>query len=231
MSPTRLAYRPAHRSRFTPSRRNYGRTQRQRLLGTAAFGLSALFGLSGFVPGLQATPLAGPQVSAAASRAASQSVGLNPEKAQLKPSFVEIERIGTTSSLISLGLHDDGSLQVPTVPSQAGWYAGGVVPGEVGPAVIVGHLDSYVAKTAIFSRLRELVPGDLVRVVMNDGSINTFSVTRIDEYPKSVFPTSLVYGKTSKPELRLITCAGKFDSSVHSYTNNTVVYAELLTTT
>ena len=66
---------------------------------------------------------------------------------------------------------------------------------------------------------------------MNDGSINTFSVTRIDEYPKSVFPTSLVYGTTTKPELRLITCSGTFDKSVHSYTDNTVVYATLLSST
>jgi sortase (surface protein transpeptidase) len=202
-------------------------------LSGLAFGVSALLGLSGtygFVPGIQANTLPiTAKVAASSSSSASASVdGDQPasttEAFDLKPAFVEIERIGVTSSLISLGLRTDGTLQVPTVASQAGWFADGVVPGKSGPAVLVGHVDSYLG-SAVFGRLKELKPDDLVRVVMNDGSTLSFSVRRIDQYPKDLFPTSLVYGATSGSELRLVTCAGQFDKSARSYSDNIVVYA------
>ena len=147
----------------------------------------------------------------------------------LKPAFVEIERVSVTSSLIPLGLRNDGSLQVPTVASQAGWFSDGVVPGQPGPAVIVGHVDSYLG-AAVFARLKEIKPDDRVRVVMNDGSTLTFAVSRVDQYPKTLFPTDLVYGKTNRPELRLVTCAGQFDQAARSYEDNIVVYANLVST-
>lgn len=203
-----------------------------------AFGASAFLGLSGtygFVPGIQAGTIGGATANAAA--AVGRPVG-RPNNAQsasttqafdLKPAFVEIEQVAVTSSLIPLGLRDDGSLQVPTVASQAGWFAEGVVPGQPGPAVIVGHVDSYLG-SAVFARLKEVKPADRVRVVMNDGTTLTFAVSRVDQYPKTLFPTDLVYGKTSGPELRLVTCAGPFDRAARSYEDNIVVYANLVST-
>jgi sortase (surface protein transpeptidase) len=140
---------------------------------------------------------------------------------------VGIDAIGLTSSLLPLGLRDDGTLEVPEVASQAGWFSGGVLPGEPGPAVIVGHVDSYLG-SAVFARLHELTPGDRIEVVRSDGSSVTFAVERIDQYPKAFFPTDLVYGGSSEPELRLITCGGTFDRSAHSYEDNLVVYASLV---
>jgi sortase (surface protein transpeptidase) len=218
-------------SRYTPKHRrsNYRQDQR-RALGGVAFGISALLGLSGtygFVPGIQANtlPIAAklPPKTAPTSNAGS-AVANTTEVFDLKPAFVEVETIGLTSSLIPLGLRTDGTLQVPTVASQAGWFSEGVVPGQPGAAVVVGHVDSYLG-SAVFGRLKELKPADVIRVVMNDGSTLAFSVGRIDQYPKNIFPTDLVYGKTDKAELRLVTCAGQFDKSARSYTDNIVVYA------
>ena len=207
-----------------------------------AFGASALLGLSGtygFVPGIQAgavriaavkaPPVGRPNyASNYASNAVSNAVSTT-QAFDLKPAFVEIERVSVTSSLIPLGLRNDGSLQVPTVASQAGWFSDGVVPGQPGPAVIVGHVDSYLG-AAVFARLKEIKPDDRVRVVMNDGSTLTFAVSRVDQYPKTLFPTDLVYGKTNRPELRLVTCAGQFDQAARSYEDNIVVYANLVST-
>jgi sortase (surface protein transpeptidase) len=201
------------------------------MLGGVAFGISALLALSGtygFVPGIAANTL--PNVAAnKPTKVATSTLGSNPsasttEAFDLKPAFVEVEAIGVTSSLIPLGLRNDGTLQVPTVASQAGWFSEGVIPGQAGASVIVGHVDSYMG-SAVFGRLKELKPADLIRVVMNDGSTLAFSVGRIDQYPKDVFPTDLVYGKTDKAELRLVTCAGQFDKSARSYTDNIVIYA------
>ena len=203
------------------------------MLSGVAFGASAFLGLSGtygFVPGIaapavkiaavQPPPVGRPNYERPLSTTTTQAF-------DLKPAFVEIDRVAVTSSLIPLGLRDDGSLQVPTVASQAGWFADGVVPGQPGPAVLVGHVDSYLG-AAVFARLKELKPDDRVRVVMNDGSMLVFAVSRVDQYPKTLFPTDLVYGKTTRPEIRLVTCAGQFDRAARSYEDNIVVYANLV---
>ena len=160
-------------------------------------------------------------------RAAGAVPAIDPRTARI-PEFIDIPAIGTTSSLVQLGLNLDGSLEVPTDFGQAGWFSGGVAPGENGPAVIAGHLDSYKGP-AIFAKLELLKPGDRVRIARADGVKVEFVVTRIDRYPKDYFPTDQVYGPTTGPELRLITCGGVFDQQAHSYKANTVVYATLVT--
>ena len=151
---------------------------------------------------------------------------IDPQNARI-PQFIDIPAIGTTSSLIQLGLNLDGSLEVPTDFGQAGWFSGGVAPGENGPAVIAGHVDSYKGP-AIFAKLDLLKPGDRIRIARADGVKVEFVVTRIDQYPKDYFPTDQVYGPTTEPELRLITCGGVFDEQTKSYKANTVVYASLV---
>jgi sortase (surface protein transpeptidase) len=144
------------------------------------------------------------------------------------PVAVRIPKIGAQSSLIQLGLNPDGSVQVPPVsdPMQAGWYAGGAAPDEVGPAVLLGHVDGD-QREGIFFRLHELVRGDDVFVTRKDGVVLHFTVTATTEVPKDAFPTQAVYGRTATPELRLITCGGSFDRAAHSYVDNIVVYATL----
>jgi hypothetical protein len=54
-------------------------------------------------------------------------------------------------------------------------------------------------------------------------------VQRLERYPKDEFPTQAVYFPTLDRELRLITCGGEFDYARHSYLDNIVVYATLVT--
>ena len=143
------------------------------------------------------------------------------------PAFVRVRSIGVTSPLVQLGLELDGSLEVPVDFATAGWYSGGPVPGANGPSVIAGHIDSYTGP-AIFSKLSQITPGDVIDITRSDGLRVTFSVDAIDQYPKAYFPTDLVYGPTDTPELRLITCGGTFDKSAGSYRDNVVVYAHLV---
>ena len=148
--------------------------------------------------------------------------------AAVDPAEVSIAKIGATSTLVALGLNDDQTVQVPPVeqPMQAGWFTGAPRPGQVGPAVILGHVNGG-GHAGIFSRLHELAEGDQVRVKRVDGTTLTFTVTKVDQVPKDGFPTDEVYGDTAYPELRLITCGGTFDSSAHSYEDNIIVYAKL----
>ncbi|XVV11451.1 class F sortase [Actinoplanes sp. CA-131856] len=139
------------------------------------------------------------------------------------PSRLRVAAIGVDTPLETLGLGADGALQPPKAFGQAGWYADGTAPGDTGPAVIAGHVDSK-AGPAIFYRLRELKAGDRIDV-MRGGRIVRFTVTSSRWYPKSDFPTGEVYGPTPDRQLRLITCGGVFDRSLRSYRDNLVVYA------
>jgi sortase (surface protein transpeptidase) len=142
------------------------------------------------------------------------------------PTQLTIPAIGVDTSLEPLGLMPDGTLQPPSQWQRAGWYAGGVRPGSIGPAVIAGHVDS-VSGPAVFYRLRELKMGDPVIIRRRDGHVVTFVVDEVHAYPKATFPTALVYGPTPLPELRLITCTGDFDRNAHSYLLNLVVSAHV----
>jgi len=143
------------------------------------------------------------------------------------PVEVRVPAIGATSSLLPLGLNPDRTVEVPPVdePMRAGWFTGGPAPGEPGPAVLLGHVNGG-GRPGIFARLAELEPGDEVLVGRTDGSTVRFTVRRVDQVPKTEFPTDAVYGDTPGPELRLITCGGAFDDDTGSYLDNVIVYAE-----
>ena len=144
------------------------------------------------------------------------------------PVRLQIPAIDVSTPLVKLGRLPDGSLEVPKDWGTAGWYDKGPRPGQPGPAVILGHVDSKTGR-AVFYQLRALRPGDTVWVGLADGRMLTFRVQRVQRYPKDEFPTEAVYFPTLNRELRLITCGGEFDYARHSYLDNIVVYATLVT--
>lgn len=141
-----------------------------------------------------------------------------------RPRALDVPAIGLhLEQLAGLGLNPDGSLQVPADPTVAGWYIDGPTPGEVGPAVFAGHVN-YRRTAGVFSRLHEMRPGQEVVLRRNDATAAVFTVYRVERYPKSAFPTEQVYGDTTGPELRLITCGGDLDAGDLQYLDNVVVY-------
>ena len=145
------------------------------------------------------------------------------------PVRLMIPSIGVdTGPLVGLGVDAHGALEVPRRYEQAGWYTPGPAPGQYGPAVIAGHVDSTTGP-AVFYRLGALHTGAIVTVRRADGSTARFTVDRVVTYRKRAFPTSSVYGDTThRSELRLITCGGPFDARTGHYDDNIVAYAHLL---
>jgi sortase (surface protein transpeptidase) len=141
-----------------------------------------------------------------------------------RPVRIVIPAIGVRAPVVPLGVDRAGALEVPRDVSKTGWWTGGARPGERGPAVIAGHVDSQ-AGPAVFFRLGDLRRGDAISVDRADGSRVWFHVARSAHHPKARFPTAKVYGPTGKPALRLITCSGAFDRTTGHYRDNTVVYA------
>jgi sortase (surface protein transpeptidase) len=127
----------------------------------------------------------------------------------------------------ALGLNPDGTVQVPTDFQEPGWFRLGPSPGQMGSAVILGHVDSYRGP-AVFFRLRSLRAGDRVEVSLADGAVAHFVVTTVAMYPKEQFPARQVYGSHGYSALQLVTCGGKFDTRTRSYLSNVVVYTSLV---
>ena len=175
-----------------------------------------------------ARPEASPTTAAPATAATTTTRAAAPSPTRLgKPSppvRVEIPAIGVASRLVRLGPNPDGTMEVPRDYGLAGWFTGGAMPGEDGPAVIAGHVDSKTGP-AVFYRLRELRAGDTVRVRRADGAWLRFEVTGSARYAKAAFPTEAVFGPVTGPVLRLITCGGAFDRASGHYLDNVVVTA------
>lgn len=129
----------------------------------------------------------------------------------------------------SLGLNADQTVEVPDSYDKVGWYRLGAAPGEVGTAVILGHVDSYKGP-AVFYSLGQLKSGDQIFIAREDGTEAVFEVEYSERYDQEGFPSEQVYGKTEYPSLRLITCTGTYDRGVQRYSHNLVVYARLVQT-
>jgi LPXTG-site transpeptidase (sortase) family protein len=129
--------------------------------------------------------------------------------------------------MMPLGLRHDGSLQVPPDAFTSGWFTGGPRPGQLGPAVIAGHVH-WDGRWGVFEHLASLKYGDRIVIERRDGSTVAFRVTRVSRFKKADFPTSLVYGNIDHAGLRLITCDG-FSASGHAYLDNLVVFAMVIT--
>ena len=143
------------------------------------------------------------------------------------PVRVAVPRLGISSSLDTLGLEPDGVLQAPPRWERAGWFGGGPRPGERGPAVIAGHLDSPTG-AAVFAALPQMRRGDRVVVTDDLGVRRAFEVTFITRTPKQGFPTRQVYGAVPGSELRLITCTGEYLAEAGGYQDNLLVFARMV---
>ena len=135
-------------------------------------------------------------------------------------------RMRIDTDLMVLDLDDTGQVAVPPDDpgAPAGWYGRGASPGEVGPTVILGHVDTRTGP-GVFYGLGASRAGDRISVERMDGKVARYTVTRVVSYPQSAFPTDEIYGDTSSSELRLVTCGGRFDRAKGGYLDNIVVFA------
>lgn len=146
-----------------------------------------------------------------------------------RPVRLTIPAIGVGAPIVALGENPDGTVQVPPLskPSETSWFDLGPAPGQRGPAVLLGHVDTAATGPAVFYKLGDLQPGDTVLVTRADHLTAVFRVDRIAMYAKVSFPSILVYGPTATSQLRLITCGGPFDAQTGHYLDNTIVFASL----
>lgn len=188
-------------------------------------------------PAAAGTPHVVAPSSAATSRAVPKSpprAGCPPVRAAASlssvPVHICIPAIGVNADVLQLGLNADRTVQVPPLSkvSEPGWYKYSPTPGALGPAIILGHIDSAQFGPGVFFKLGQLRPGDRVKLTRADGMVAEFRIERVVEVPKSRFPTAAVYGNTPNAALRLITCGGQFDASAGNYLDNIIAFGALV---
>ncbi|WP_053170487.1 class F sortase [Streptomyces sp. SBT349] len=182
-------------------------------------------------PGAVDAPAAAPDAGSTAdldpSISGQPSDVVAPPMVRADPIRVRIPQLATDVEVFGADLSPDGG---PPSPSEqdamrAAWYSGGVAPGERGAAILVGHLDTYDGPAA-FAGLGSLRPGENIEIDRTDGQVAVFTVDSVEQYPKSDFPDERVYGSVDTPQLRLITCGGRW-SEGGGYDSNIVAYARL----
>jgi Sortase domain len=216
------------------------RSNHRGLLATVVAVIFALGGASAIVVAVAAQNHAPQPPPAAAGslgpvdthvrRSASPALtAVGPVLRRSKPVRIDIPAIAVHSPLLQLG-ETAGAVDVPSgsTYNEAGWYKYSPTPGSLGPAVILGHVDSGASGPSVFFKLGDLRPGDRVFVTRADGLVAVFQVSGVHHFPKADFPTQLVYGNTDFAALRLITCGGSFDWSTGHYVDNIVVFASLV---
>ena len=144
------------------------------------------------------------------------------------PHTIRIPTVGIEADFEApLGVNPDQTIAVPDGFDTVGWYQYGPTPGELGPAVVLGHVDSF-AGPAVFFSLGQLDVGDDIFIDRADGSTAQFVVTRMLREAQDNFPTAAVYGDLDYAGLRLITCSGEFIRGEQRYTHNLIVFAKLV---
>lgn len=145
------------------------------------------------------------------------------------PQKINIPEIGVNTNVELVGIDDNGRMEVPKDPNNVGWFEYGPRPGEIGSAVIAGHLDSKTGP-AIFYKLSSLKINDSIEIIDQDGITHYFKVSDKKIYQDNNFPIDEVFTKSDSSRLNLITCAGTYDKVAKNYNNRMVIFGTLTDT-
>jgi sortase (surface protein transpeptidase) len=161
-------------------------------------------------------PMVGVRSGLLASKAIRRPEGEIPER-------LRIGAIAVDAPILPVGV-TAGTTEIPADVHEVGWYRFGGRPGRSGSTLLVAHVSSGTQGAGVFFRLRDLVPGDDVRVEMRDGSSSVFRVIARWSYAKEALPDRL-FGRTGPAMLALVTCGGPYSEATGRYEDNIVVYA------
>lgn len=136
-----------------------------------------------------------------------------------------IPSIEVNAPLVIVGKDENGIMGTPASAWDVGWYDFSAPAGRPGNTVMSGHVDYHDVGPAVFWRLRELGPGDLIEVHLLDGSVVGYQVTQVESYDAYAAPVEAIIGPTVEDILTLITCDGGFNPAAGEYDRRLAVRA------
>ena len=146
------------------------------------------------------------------------------------PARLVIPALHVDASVQKVGVKADGNMATPSNFSDVAWYKHGTVPGQLGSAVISGHVDNGLALAGVFKHLPEIQIGDDVFIEQQDGSKLHFVVEAIESYPYKDAPVEKIFAQNDAARLNLVTCEGNWVKSEKTYDRRLVVFTKLVKT-
>lgn len=139
------------------------------------------------------------------------------------PSRILIPKLNIDAVILPVGNTASGAMDTPKSNQDTGWYSPGIRPGNVGSAVIAGHLG--LKYKAVFTELYQLVVGDTFSIVDDQGTTALFVVKESRVYGKTDDSTEIFNSKDGA-HLNLITCNGDWDSAQDTYDKRLVIFSD-----
>ncbi|MFD7032019.1 sortase domain-bontaining protein [Streptomyces sp. NPDC059917] len=219
---------PTHAHAHTRSR-SRSRSRSRRVVLTTAVAFAATGALAACGAGTGARPAPDPKVGSTAAAAVEPASNAAHALPRSRPTGMKIDAAGVDAKkMVDLAVDASGELGVPDAGTEAdvpGWWAAGATPGERGVSVLVAHFDTKYGP-ALMKDVKKIKLGDLIEVPREDGKTAKFKIREIEDVDKKDFPTDKVYGDTTRPELRLLTCGGEIEDGHR--TNNVIFYGDLV---
>jgi hypothetical protein len=145
---------------------------------------------------------------------------------QPAPVTLAVPALGIEAPVDSVGVRDDGQMDIPDDVDRVGWYRFGPVPGGAGSAVLAGHVDDREQGLGELAPLREAEVDAEVLVTDTAGDPTRWRVVSREQVDTQALPVDRLFAREGPPRLVLVTCGGEFLPEVGGYESNVVVVAE-----
>ncbi len=136
-----------------------------------------------------------------------------------------IPKFEVDAPVVIRGVNASGIMETPDGPEQVAWYDFTARPGFGSNAVFSGHVDYINYGPAVFWHLKDLAPGDIVEVRLEDGTVYQYAVASREQVYAATADTGKIVGPTPGDIITLITCGGTFDSGTDQYDQRVIVTA------
>lgn len=143
------------------------------------------------------------------------------------PVFTErliIPALKINAKIQNVGITKKGNMSTPTNFFDVGLYKYGTPPGEIGSAVIAGHVENGLGLKAVFGNLKNIKEGDDIYIEKELGEKIHFVVTStaIYDYNSSA---EEVFNQNDGAYLKIITCTGKWMPDLRTHDKRLIVTA------
>lgn len=146
------------------------------------------------------------------------------------PKYISIPSIGVVKArIIQLGLKSNKQIASPSNIYDVGWFKQSAEPGQSGQRdamFLFGHVSSWTAG-GVFFKLKNLRPGNEIKIVRGDNKEFTYYVKRLKIYPHDKVDMQAVLSPVDKqfPGLNLMTCTGSVIQGTSEFSERLVVFA------
>jgi LPXTG-site transpeptidase (sortase) family protein len=150
-----------------------------------------------------------------------------------QPYRLVIEKVGVNAPVDTYGLDEQQHPEVPTgadAKQVVAWYNFSSQPGGGSNAVFAGHVTWN--GPAVFYRLTEVAPGDVIKLQATDGAELVYNVASVYSVDPSDPDSLKVMHPTERDVVTLITCTGQYSDTNDpvfggEYDKRLIVRAEL----